>query len=120
MYGGGPPEETDVFYYITLYNENYEMPAQPATEGLEEAIVEGIYKFADAPEGTGPRATLLFSGSAHTAAREAATELAEHYGVGAELWSATSYKALRRRSRGPPRGKLRSAARESSARASSL
>jgi pyruvate dehydrogenase E1 component len=95
MYGGGPPEETDVFYYITLYNENYEMPEQPATEGIEDAIVEGIYKFADAPEGADRRATLLFSGSAHTAAREAAVELAEHYGVGAELWSVTSYKALR-------------------------
>ncbi|MGI9646096.1 MAG: pyruvate dehydrogenase (acetyl-transferring), homodimeric type, partial [Ilumatobacteraceae bacterium] len=95
MYGGGPPEETDVFYYITLYNENYDMPAMPDTPGLAEQIVEGIYKFADAPEGGGHRATILFSGSAHTAARQAAAELAEHYGVQAELWSATSYKALR-------------------------
>ena len=95
MYGGGPPETTDVFYYITLYNENYEMPAMPDTPGLAEAIVEGLYKFADAPEGSTIPATILFSGSAHTAAREAAAELAEHYDVGAELWSATSYKALR-------------------------
>ncbi len=95
MYGGGSPDETDVFYYITLYNENYEMPIQPETEGIEEAIVEGAYKFAEAPEGAEHRATLLFSGSAHTAAREAAAELAEHYSVGTELWSVTSYKALR-------------------------
>jgi pyruvate dehydrogenase E1 component len=40
-------------------------------------------------------ATILFSGTAHLAAREAAAELAEHYDVAAELWSATSYKALR-------------------------
>ncbi len=95
MFGGGPPEVTDVFYYITLYNENYEMPPLPDTPGLAEAIVEGLYKWADAPAGASIPATLLFSGTAHTAAREAAVELAEHYDVGVELWSATSYKSLR-------------------------
>jgi pyruvate dehydrogenase E1 component len=95
MYGGGPPDHTDVFYYITLYNENYEMPPLPDRPGLEEAIVEGLYRFAEAPEGTEHRATVLFSGTAHGAARAAAGDLAEHYSVGAELWSATSYKALR-------------------------
>jgi pyruvate dehydrogenase E1 component len=95
MYGGGPADHTDVFYYITLYNENYDMPPLPEQSGLEEAIVEGLYKFADAPDDTTHRATVLFSGTAHTAAREAAAELAEHYSVGVELWSATSYKALR-------------------------
>jgi pyruvate dehydrogenase E1 component len=95
MYGGGPASETDVMYYITLYNENYEMPAMPDTPGLAEAIIEGLYRFAEAPAGATIPATILFSGSAHTAAREAAAELAEHYDVGAELWSATSYKALR-------------------------
>ncbi|MFK8023695.1 MAG: pyruvate dehydrogenase (acetyl-transferring), homodimeric type, partial [Ilumatobacter sp.] len=97
MYGDGSPVETDVFYYITLYNENYEMPVLPDTEGLAEQINEGIYKFADAPDGTdsSKASTILFSGVAHVAAREAVAELAEHYGVGAELWSVTSYKALR-------------------------
>jgi pyruvate dehydrogenase E1 component len=95
MYGGGPPEDTDVFYYITLYNENYHMPAMPDTPGLAEGIVEGLYKWADAPEAPSIPATILFSGTAHAAAREAVAELAEHYDVAAELWSATSYKALR-------------------------
>ena len=95
MYGGGPPEETDVFYYITLYNENYEMPPMPETPGLAEAIVEGLYRYAEAPDGPSKRATILFSGSANLAAREAVADLAEHYDVAAELWSATSYKALR-------------------------
>ena len=96
MYGGGTPDETDVFYYITLYNENYEMPELPNREGISEAIVEGLYKWADAPDGEDLKpATIMFSGSAQGAAREAVNELAEHYGVGAELWSATSYKALR-------------------------
>jgi pyruvate dehydrogenase E1 component len=95
MYGGGPPDETDVFYYITLYNENYEMPAIPDRPGIAEGIVEGLYQWADAPEGPSIPATILFSGTAHTAARQAAADLAEHYDVAAELWSATSYKALR-------------------------
>ncbi|MFK7919955.1 MAG: pyruvate dehydrogenase (acetyl-transferring), homodimeric type [Ilumatobacter sp.] len=97
MYGNGSPVETDVFYYITLYNENYAMPALPDVEGLADQIVEGLYRFSDAPDGTdeSKRSTILFSGSAHTAAQSARDELAEHYGVGAELWSVTSYKALR-------------------------
>jgi pyruvate dehydrogenase E1 component len=97
MYGGSDdPNWTDVFYYITLYNENQAMPPLPEVEGIKEQIVEGLYKFADAPEVADAKAaTILFSGSANLAAREAASELAEHYGVAAELWSATSYKALR-------------------------
>jgi pyruvate dehydrogenase E1 component len=91
MYG---PSPEDIFYYITLYNENYVMPPRP--EGLTtEHITRGLYRFADAPGGTAHRATVLFSGSAHSAAREAADVLAAEFGVGVELWSATSYKALR-------------------------
>jgi pyruvate dehydrogenase E1 component len=93
MYGGTHPSP-DVFYYLTLYNENQPMPAMP--EGLDpEHVVRGLYRWAPAPEGHGRRATVLFSGSANGAAREAAALLAEHYDVGVELWSATSYKALR-------------------------
>jgi len=98
MYGGaaGPNGDTDpdVFYYLTLYNENYVMPARPA-HVTDLDIVQGLYKWADAPQGTSKRVTLLFSGSAQGAARSAAAELAEHFDVGAELWSATSYKSLR-------------------------
>jgi pyruvate dehydrogenase E1 component len=96
MYGGGS-EDPDVFYYITLYNENYPMPAMPDGDHAEirAAIMRGLYRWAPAPEGPSHRATLLFSGSAQGAAREAAAELAEHFDVGVELWSATSYKRLR-------------------------
>jgi len=90
MYGANPE---DIFYYITLYNENYAMPAQPAAVEAQH-ITRGLYKFADAPDAP-LHATILFSGSAHTAAREAAKELLDNYGVGVELWSATSYKNLR-------------------------
>jgi pyruvate dehydrogenase E1 component len=90
------PDSTDpdVFYYITLYNENYPMPAIP--EGLDPAhIVRGLYRWQAAPEGPERRATVLFSGSASGAARAAAQELLDQHGIGVELWSATSYKALR-------------------------
>jgi pyruvate dehydrogenase E1 component len=91
MYGENGGE--DIFYYITLYNENYRMPPKP--DGVDEGITRGLYRFAEAPEGPGRRATILFSGSASQAALEARDLLAEHHDVAAELWSATSYKALR-------------------------
>jgi len=98
MYGGelGPNGENDpdVFYYLTLYNENYPMPARPA--GVTDAdIVSGLYRWQVAPSNTTHRATILFSGSAQGAAHAAVRELAEKFDVGAELWSATSYKVLR-------------------------
>ncbi|MGE0881690.1 MAG: pyruvate dehydrogenase (acetyl-transferring), homodimeric type, partial [Acidimicrobiia bacterium] len=92
MYGADP---RDVYYYVTIYNENYVMPPMPPGDDVETGIMKGLYKWAAAPEGPSKRATLVFSGSAHSAAREAAKELAEQYDVGVELWSATSYKALR-------------------------
>ncbi|MFN0027298.1 MAG: pyruvate dehydrogenase (acetyl-transferring), homodimeric type [Acidimicrobiales bacterium] len=101
MYGGdaqASPYEggnLDVFYYLTLYNENYVQPAVPADLDLE-GLLRGLYRFQPAPDGEWKaRATLLFSGSAWRLAHAAAAELAEHYNVGAELWSATSFKRLR-------------------------
>ncbi len=91
MYGDNPE---DVYYYLTLYNENYPMPPKPERKGIDEAIVRGLYRF-DTMRGGSQRATILFSGSAHSVARAAATELLERFDVGVELWSATSYKALR-------------------------
>ncbi|MBX7068965.1 MAG: pyruvate dehydrogenase (acetyl-transferring), homodimeric type [Microthrixaceae bacterium] len=93
MYANGE----DVFYYLTLYNENYPMPAMP--EGVDPAVVargvvDGLYRWSPAPDRP-LRATILFSGTAWSAAAEAQRILADDYGVGAELWSATSYKLLR-------------------------
>jgi pyruvate dehydrogenase E1 component len=90
MYG---PAGEDVFYYLTLYNENYPMPPKPP--GVDQGIIEGLYRWAPAPEGTQARGAILFSGPAHRAARHARDDLMEHFGVPVELWSATSYKALR-------------------------
>jgi len=93
MYG---PDPEDVFYYLTLYNENYVMPPMPEPLGDTAAgICRGMYRFAPAPDGPSRRATLVFSGTAQGAAREAADVLAADHDVAVELWSATSYKALR-------------------------
>jgi pyruvate dehydrogenase E1 component len=86
-------DEEDVLYYLTLYNENYAMPAMP--KGVEKDLLQGLYRFEPAPGEPSKRATILFSGPAWQAAVAARDELAEHWDVGAELWSATSYKALR-------------------------
>ncbi|MDP9019386.1 MAG: pyruvate dehydrogenase (acetyl-transferring), homodimeric type [Actinomycetota bacterium] len=86
-------EGQDVFYYLTLYNETYPMPEMPA--GCEQGILRGLYRFAPAPAEPSLRATILFSGPSWLAAAEARDQLAEHYDVGAELWSAPSYKSLR-------------------------
>jgi pyruvate dehydrogenase E1 component len=89
MYG----QDDDVFYYLTLYNEGYVQPPKP--DGVEDAILEGMYLFEAAPAGNPLAATILFSGPAHLAARQARDELLADYGVGADLWSVTSYKSLR-------------------------
>jgi pyruvate dehydrogenase E1 component len=91
MYG----RREDVFYYVTLTNENYAMPAKP--EGADEGILKGLYRFrvADQAEGR-PRVQLFGSGSLLNEALRAQALLAERYGVAADVWSATSYKELRR------------------------
>ena len=85
----------DVFYYITLYNENYVMPARPDVDDLDDQIIRGIYRWAPAPDGQTHRASILFSGTSWRAAHEAQAELAERWDVAAELWSVTSWKRLR-------------------------
>jgi pyruvate dehydrogenase E1 component len=85
----------DIFYYITLYNENYPMPPKPA--GVDEGILKGLYKLKPAPDGEAgrPHVHLLGSGSVLAEALRAQQILAERYGVAADVWSATSYKQLR-------------------------
>jgi len=93
MYG---PDPQDVFYYITLYNENHVMPARP--EGVtDEDIVKGIYRLAEAPaagEGAA-RATILASGVILQQALLAQSMLAERFGVAAEVYSVPSFQLLR-------------------------
>jgi pyruvate dehydrogenase E1 component len=89
----------DWIYYITVYNENYEMPPMPA--GCEEGILKGVYKLRDvpaqaAPVGPLPHVHLLGSGTILREVLRAADLLAEHWGVSSTVWSVTSWKELRR------------------------
>ncbi len=86
-------ENEDIFYYISLYNENHAMPAMP--EGVEDGIVKGIYKFKPGPDGKKAKAHIFGSGPIIYSALRAQEILAERYDVSADVWSATSYKLLR-------------------------
>ncbi|MBW7866529.1 MAG: pyruvate dehydrogenase (acetyl-transferring), homodimeric type [Candidatus Hydrogenedentes bacterium] len=88
----------DIFYYITVENENYAMPPMPDRKGVREGILKGMYKFRTAPKAKGKRrlrAQLLGSGAILNEALKAQALLAEKYGVDADVWSVTSYKELR-------------------------
>jgi pyruvate dehydrogenase E1 component len=88
-------KQEDLFYYITLYNENYPMPAMP--EGAAEGILKGIYQLEAAKKKKGqPVVLLLGSGTILREALRAAKILDEKYGVAADVWSVTSYNQLRR------------------------
>ncbi|MGH9766091.1 MAG: pyruvate dehydrogenase (acetyl-transferring), homodimeric type [Blastocatellia bacterium] len=85
-------EREDVFYYLTLYNENYAQPPMP--EGAEEGIIRGVYKLK---AGSGkPKAHLWGSGPMINEALRAQQILAEQYKVQTDVWSVTSYNELRR------------------------
>jgi pyruvate dehydrogenase E1 component len=86
-------EGEDIFYYITLYNENLAMPPMP--QGVEDGILKGLYKFKPGPAGKKLKAHILGSGTIIRSALKAQEILADKYGVAADVWSATSYKALR-------------------------
>jgi pyruvate dehydrogenase E1 component len=117
MYGSpeGHPDGEDIFYYLTLYNEPYQQPAEPAdflggSAALRQGILRGLYRYAVAPEvaagsgeadasagpGNHPHAQILASGVAMRWALDAQRLLREDWGVAADVWSATSWTELRR------------------------
>jgi pyruvate dehydrogenase E1 component len=88
-----------IFYYITVMNEQYEMPPMP--EGAREGILKGLYLLRAAEENGEkkpgqPRAQLLGSGAILNEAVKAQQILAEQYKVAADVWSVTSYQELYR------------------------
>jgi len=92
--------QEDVFYYITLMNENYPHPGLP--EGAREGILKGMYKLPD-PAGAGsgadkkaPRAQLLGCGTILREVMAAAELLKNDWGVAADVWSCPSFTELRR------------------------
>jgi len=86
-------ENEPVFYYITMYNEDYAMAEMP--DGVAEGIVRGIYKFKGAIKGKAD-AQLFGSGPILNEVVRAQQILAEKYSVQADVWSVTSYNELRR------------------------
>jgi pyruvate dehydrogenase E1 component len=98
MYADGE----DVFYYLTVMNENYEHPAMP--QGAESGILKGMYLFREGAvaggkgkgKGKGPRVQLLGSGTILREVIAGADLLAEDFGVAADVWSCPSFTELRR------------------------
>lgn len=87
-------ETQDVFYYVTLQNENY--PQLPMPGDVKEGILRGIYKLRDAPKRLERHVQLFGSGCAVNFALEAQELLARNHGVSADVWNVTSYQQLRR------------------------
>ncbi len=90
-------EQEDVFYYVTLMNENYEHPGMP--EGAEEGILRGLYLLREAAgeaKGAGPRVQLLGSGTILREVLAGADLLAVDFGIACDVWSAPSFTELRR------------------------
>jgi pyruvate dehydrogenase E1 component len=88
-------EQQDVFYYITLMNENYVHPAMP--EGAREGILKGMYPLTNGGgNGKGPRVQLLGSGTILREAIAAADLLRDDFGVASDVWSVPSFTELRR------------------------
>ena len=87
-------EQEDVYFYITLMNENYAHPGMPA--GAEEGIVKGLYLLKEGAKGKGPRVQLLGSGTILREVIAAADLLRDDFKVNADIWSATSFNELRR------------------------
>jgi pyruvate dehydrogenase E1 component len=88
-------DKEDIFYYITLYNENYLMPAMPP--GVEQGILKGLYKLkASSIKSRTSKLHLFGSGVILNEALRAQEILANKYEIAADVWSVTSYKELRR------------------------
>jgi len=90
MYGKGE----DIFYYITLYNDNYKHPPMPADAG--DGIVRGMYRLRPAAPAKGAHKAHIMASGPIVPHALAAQEALAGFGVAADVWSVTSYKELRR------------------------
>ncbi|THF64295.1 pyruvate dehydrogenase (acetyl-transferring), homodimeric type [Pseudothauera rhizosphaerae] len=87
-------EQEDIYYYITVMNENYEHPEMPA--GAEADILKGLYAFRKGADKTGPRVQLLGSGTIFREVIAAADLLKNDWGVEADIWGCPSFNELAR------------------------
>ncbi|WP_340538278.1 pyruvate dehydrogenase (acetyl-transferring), homodimeric type [Nocardioides sp. GXZ039] len=96
MYGTGGKDGNgeDVIFYLTVYNEPVEQPAEPDDVDVE-GILKGIHQVSTA-DGEGPRVQLMASGVGYPWVKEAARLLSEEWGVQADTWSVTSWNELAR------------------------
>ena len=90
MYG---PDQENIYYYITVMNENYHHPAMP--KGAEEGIRKGIYKL-ESLNGDRGKVQLMGSGTILNEVRKAADILSKDYGVASDVYSVTSFNELAR------------------------
>ena len=87
-------EQQDVFYYITLMNENYVHPPMP--EGAREGILKGMYLLRDGGAAKAPRVQLMGSGTILREVLAGADLLRDDFGIAADVWSVPSFTELRR------------------------
>ncbi len=91
-------DQEDVYFYLTLLNENYEHPPMP--EGVADGIIKGMYLFREAPEDAkGYKVQLMGSGAILREVIAAADLLRDDWGVSADIWSVTSFTELAREAR---------------------
>jgi pyruvate dehydrogenase E1 component len=90
-------EQEDLFYYLTVMNENYAMPPMPERGDVKDGILKGMYKFRPSDRSNGKYHAQLFgSGAILNEVLQAQEMLDERYNVAADVWSVTSYKELHR------------------------
>ena len=91
-------EQEDVFYYLTVMNENYAHPEMPASDNhsVEKDILKGMYLFRKGAASNAPRVQLLGSGTIFREAIAAADLLRQDWGIEADLWSCPSFTELAR------------------------
>jgi len=88
-------EQEDIYYYITVMNENYAHPAMP--DGVEKGILKGMYLFREGKaKKNAPKVQLLGSGTILREVIAGAELLEKDFGVAADIWSVTSFNELRR------------------------
>ncbi|BBU53975.1 hypothetical protein KU6B_02400 [Mameliella alba] len=87
-------DQEDVFFYLTLMNENYQHPDMPM--GAEEGIIKGLYRFRKTANPAKKHVNLMGSGTILVQAIKAADMLQEDFGVTSDIWSATSFNELAR------------------------
>ena len=94
MYGEGE----EIFYYLSVYNENYAHPAMPDQDDIHDGIINGMYRYSstEGEDGQLHRPQLMGSGPILRKALDAQQILKDQFNIGSDVWSVTSYSELRR------------------------